>query len=109
VASQGASAGSQTKPDSILAVWAFIRMTLSPAIGRQRPESLTALVVAFLAVFSLSSEVHAVRHLHAFQEDRILGREILPAAIGSQATRWLAATLLLVGLGSRAWCVGQGG
>jgi hypothetical protein len=66
----------------------------------RRSSSFGACAAAFMAVFCLALMVHSLRHLHAFREDRVLGREILPVAIGSSATRWVAVALLTGGLGS---------
>jgi len=52
-------------------------------------------LAAFAACFSLALALHGLRHLRAFREDRILGPEILPVAIGSRATKGLAGALLL--------------
>jgi hypothetical protein len=57
-------------------------------------------VAAGVIVLSFMLTFHGLRHLRAFQEDRVVGREILPVAIGSRATRVLAATLLLIGVGA---------
>jgi 4-hydroxybenzoate polyprenyltransferase len=79
---------------------------LAPAVlaigipGMQQHVLFGPFAAAFIAVFCLSLMVHTLRHLHAFQKDRVLGREILPVAIGSRATRWVALSLLVVGIGS---------
>jgi 4-hydroxy-3-methylbut-2-enyl diphosphate reductase len=68
--------------------------------GSSEPAVLT---LAGLVLFALAFAAHAHRHLSAFQEDRILGREILPMVIGSRATRWLVGTLGLLGTGALGW------
>jgi 1,4-dihydroxy-2-naphthoate octaprenyltransferase len=70
--------------------------------GAQRATSTYLQAMAALTVLCLALTVHSLRHLRAFHEDRILGKEILPVAIGSVATRWLAAALLLGALSSLA-------
>lgn len=63
---------------------------------------------AFTVLFSFALAIHGMRHLRAFREDRILGLDILPMAIGSRATKWLAVVLLMVGVGVLGWMVHSG-
>ena len=58
-----------------------------------------------LALFCFGLAAHGLRHLRAFHEDRILGREVLPVAVGSRTTRWMALGLVLLGLGT--WALGN--
>ena len=60
-------------------------------------------LIAFSVMFFCALSLHGLRHLRAFHEDRILGREILPVAIGSRATQWLASTLLLYSAIALGW------
>jgi 4-hydroxy-3-methylbut-2-enyl diphosphate reductase len=56
------------------------------------------LFAAASAVFGLALAAHSLRHLRAFRENRILGREVVAVAIGSRNTRWMAWGLILVSL-----------
>jgi len=59
--------------------------------------------LAFLGVFLLALAAHTFRHLREFQEDRILGREILPVALGLKAARVVAVASSLWGVGLLVW------
>lgn len=54
---------------------------------------------AFFILFAIALSIHGLRHLSAFHVDRIVGREVLPVAIGSKATKWMAASLVVVSVG----------
>ena len=69
-----------------------------PWLQTHSPVSLKVGALA-VALFCLGFATHALRHLQAFHEDRILGREVLAIAIGSRATRLVAGLAVLLALG----------
>jgi len=64
---------------------------------------------SFLVLFSLVFAFNGIRHQAAFQENRILGRECLPVAIGCRATRWVAFTLMASSSGIIVWLANSSG
>jgi len=81
---------------------AFLTILL-PRIQGQAASPLRT-TATFLICFCPLFAVHALRHLKAFGEDRILGYEILPMAVGSRATRWVAYASATIALGT--WATG---
>ncbi len=59
--------------------------------------------MALAVSVALPLAAHGLRHVSAFREDRVLGREILPVVIGSKATRCMAAGMIILGTGLLAW------
>ena len=72
--------------------------------GLQGYPSRHGLVWMAMAVsFALPFAAHSLRHVSAFREDRILGRETLPVVIGSKATRCLATGMIILSAGLLGW------
>jgi len=65
-----------------------------------RPGTELDVLTSSAALFCLALAAHSTRHLRTFRANHILGREILPVAIGSRATRWIALGLTIFGLGA---------
>jgi len=84
---------------SLLPVWLGIGVPMLHDNAAASPEA----GLAAFALFSFALSLHALRHLRAFREDRVLGREILSVAIGSQATKWVAVGLTVASLGAIGW------
>ncbi len=62
------------------------------------PASLSLIFLMAIGVFSIGLALHSRRHVTEFHEDRILGPETLPVAIGLQGTRWTSIACLIIAL-----------